>query len=87
MVFTTVRQSNNGHKRIVEFDGDQLPRFGSAIKRGKIITEDNLGGALEGVQIFGMQDTKLASRIKKHYQIKRFKQVELFKADMEIKKK
>lgn len=71
----------------------QLEKLGGIVKWGKVVkneawekTNIAIASFLEGVSIIGVNDQKLGMEIKKLYEVRRFKIVELTSSDLEIKK-
>lgn len=69
-------------------DEKKLTQLAGIIKRGKLITED-LSDFFTSCEkrILGIADKNQGINLKKQYDLKRFKQVDLFHTDLEIKKK
>ncbi len=86
---TKLQSSNN--QQIVLFescDEAKLAQLAGIIKRGKLIAEDlsDFFASCEK-RILGVADKNQGINLKKQYGLKRFKQVDLFHTDLEVKKK
>lgn len=86
---TRIQSSNN--QQIVLFEScneAKLAQLAGIIKRGKLIAEDlsDFFASCEK-RILGVADKNQGINLKKQYGLKRFKQVDLFHTDLEVKKK
>lgn len=87
---TNLRPAQN--QKIVLFDtaeASKLTQIAGIIKRGKIVESDldQLFSANPDKRILGVADKNQGINLKKQYNLKRFKQVDLLHTDLDVKKK
>ncbi|MFA5747487.1 MAG: hypothetical protein WC872_00065 [Candidatus Absconditabacterales bacterium] len=70
-----------------DVDKNKLSNLGGIIKWGRVINKNELTAELQNVKIIGVADESFGKLCKKQFGLKRFKVVDLFHTDKEVKEK